>query len=212
LVYERTKISAKQKPKYLGADMKRLIPAALASALLLALAPGARAGTLLPGQVDFGTFAGPSSGGEFVEVNVTSSLISLAASFVEKDEPDVAQLLKGLQLVHVNVIGMNDDNKADLTARAQKIRKELEEKGWEKVVTAQDRGQDVGIYLKTHSQGNVQGLVVVALDGKKEAVFVNVVGDIKPEQLSTLGDRLHIDPLKKMGHTQQKAHEKAEEN
>jgi hypothetical protein len=62
----------------------------------------------------------------------------------------------------------------------------------------------VGIYLKTHDNGNVQGLVVIALDGKKEAVFVNVVGDIKPDQLSTLGDRLHIDPLKKLGRSEEK--------
>jgi hypothetical protein len=188
--------------------MKRLMPIALTSALLLALAAGVRAATLLPGQVDFGTFASSASGGEFVEVNVTSSLISLAASFVEKEEPDVAKLLKGLQLVHVNVVGINDDNKADLDSRAQKISKDLEGKGWEKVVTAQQRDQNVGIYLKTQQNGNVQGLVVIALDGKKEAVFVNVVGDIKPEQLSTLGDRLHIDPLKKLGRSEEKAEEK----
>jgi len=190
--------------------MKRLMPIALTSALLLALAAGVRAATLLPGQVDFGTFSA-ASGGEFVEVNVTSSLISLAASFVEKEEPDVAKLLKGLQLVHVNVVGINDENKADLDTRAQKICKDLESKGWEKVVTAQQRDQNVGIYLKTQQNGNVQGLVVVAVDGKKEAVFVNVVGDIKPEQLSTLGDRLHIDPLKKLGRSEEKSEEKPEQ-
>jgi hypothetical protein len=198
------KRSANQKPKEIGPDMKRLMSVALGSALWLAVVAGVRAGTLLPGQVDFGTFASAASGGEFVEVNVTSSLISLAASFVEKEEPDVAKLLKGVQLVHVNVVGINDENKSDLDARAQKIRKELENKGWEKIVTAQERDQNVGIYLKTHDNGNVQGLVVIALDGKKEAVFVNVVGDIKPDQLSTLGDRLHIDPLKKLGRSEEK--------
>ena len=30
-------------------------------------------------------------------------------------------------------------------------------------------------------------------------MFVNVVGDIKPEQLALLGEKLHIDPLKKIG-------------
>ena len=49
--------------------------------------------SLPPGQVDFGTFAPPGGGGEFVEVNLSSGLISLAAQFVEKQEPDVAQVL-----------------------------------------------------------------------------------------------------------------------
>ena len=40
---------------------------------------------------------------------------------------------------------------------------------------------------------------MVVIDGGKQAVFVNVVGDIKPEQLSMLGETLHIDPLKKLG-------------
>jgi len=34
------------------------------------------------------------------------------------------------------------------------------------------------------------------MDGKGEAVFVNIVGEIKPEQLSMLADKFHIDPLK----------------
>jgi hypothetical protein len=39
-------------------------------------------------------------------------------------------------------------------------------------------------------------LVVTVLDaGKREAVFVNVVGAIKAEQLSALGQRLNIEPL-----------------
>src|SRR5258705_4473788 len=106
--------------------MKRMIPFVLGTALATFVTARIYSETLPPGQIDFGAFSPPGSGAEFVEVNVTSSLISLAARFVEKDEPDVARLLKGLQLVHVNVIGMNDANKSDLEARAQKIRKDLE--------------------------------------------------------------------------------------
>ena len=179
--------------------MKCFIPCALGTAILpLSLAFNACGEALPPGQVDFGTFTA-ASGGEFVEVNVTSSLISLATKFLEKDQPDVAQVLKGLQLIHVNVIGLNDANRSELETRVQGIRKELETKGWERIVKVQEKAQDVGVYLKTRDKDTVQGLVVVVIDGKKEAVLVNVVGDIKPEQLSMLGEKLHIDPLKKIG-------------
>jgi hypothetical protein len=179
--------------------MKYFMPCALGTALLpLAIALNSSAQALPPGQVDFGTFTA-ASGGEFVEVNVTSSLISLATKFLEKDQPDVAQVLKGLQLVHVNVIGLNDGNRTELETRVQGIRKDLEAKGWERIVKVQEKAQDVGVYLKTQNKDTVQGLVVVVIDGDKEAVFVNVVGDIKPEQLSMLGEKLHIDPLKKIG-------------
>jgi len=180
--------------------MKQFMPSLLGTAVLpLALAANAFGDALPPGQVDFGTFNAPTGGGEFVEVNVTSSLISLATKFIEKQEPDVAQMLKGLQLVHVNVIGVNEENRSDIETRVQAVRKELEGKGWERIVKVQDKGQDVGVYLKSQNKDTVQGLVVVVIDSGKQAVFVNVVGDIKPEQLSMLGDKLHIDPLKQIG-------------
>jgi len=161
------------------------------------------------GQVDFGKFSPPGAGGEFVEINLSSSLITLASRLVGKDEPEVAQLLNGLQLVRVTVIGLDDDNRAELQARAQRIRKELDGKGWERIVTAQKEGQEVGVYLKTRNKDTVEGLAVVVMEGERQAVFINIVGEIKPEQLAMLGEKLHIDPLKKAGRATEKA-EKAE--
>ena len=37
-----------------------------------------------PGVVDFGKFTAPGKGGEFVEVNVRSNLLTFAAQLVEK--------------------------------------------------------------------------------------------------------------------------------
>jgi hypothetical protein len=178
--------------------MKRLMPFSAAFALLSAVV-AAQAENLPAGQVDFGAFAPPASGGEFVEVNISSSLISMAARLVEKQEPDVAQLLNGLHLIQVHVVGLDDDNRSELERRVQKLRKELDGKGWEKVVTAKNQDQDVGIYLKTQDKDSVEGLVVMVVEPNKQAVFINIVGDIKPEKLALLGDRLHIDPLKKIG-------------
>ena len=180
--------------------MKYFIPTALGTVILSAgLAASVSADTLPPGQIDFGSFT-PKSKGEFVEVNVTGTIISMAARFIEKDEPEVAKVLNGLHLVHVNVIGVDDDNRADLETKAQKIRKQLEGTGWERIVMAQQQDQNVGVYLKTENKDTVQGLVVTVMDGNKQAVFVNIVGNIKPEQLAMVGERLHIEPLKKLGH------------
>jgi hypothetical protein len=192
--------------------MKRLTPIAVGTATLcIAMSAAVWAEELLPGQVDFGAFSPPKGGGEFVEVNLPSSLISLGARLVEKDEPDAAQLLTGLKLVRVYVIGVDEDNRAEIQKRAQKLRKDLASKGWERIVTAQQKDQDVGIYLKMADKGAVQGLVAVVMDGDQHAVFVNVVGEIKPEQVALLGDKLHIDPLKKIGRAAEKAEDKPKE-
>ncbi len=174
--------------------MKYLLPLILGTALL-ASATISRA-ELMPGEVDFGNLSPSKSGGDFVEVNLPANLISLAARFVEKEDKEVAQLLNGLKLVHVTAIGVNDDNRADLEKRVKKVQADLQGKGWQRIVTARKDTQEAGVYLAMDSKGAIQGLAVAAIEPQKGAVFVNIVGDIKPEQLSKLGDRLHIDPLK----------------
>ena len=80
-----------------------------------------------PGYVDFGTLPAPSSGGEFVEVNVKNNLISMMARLAEKNEPEVADLLRHLQMVRVNVIGLDDGNRAEIEKRVKKIRSDLDQ-------------------------------------------------------------------------------------
>lgn len=151
------------------------------------------------GFVDFGKFTPPSGGGQFVEVNIKSSLIGLAARLAENAEPEVASLLRGLHAVRVNVIGLDDTNRAELGERLIRIRTELESKGWERIVTVQEKGQEVGVYLKQRGEEAIEGVVVTVLEANKEAVLVNVVGDIRPEKLAVIGEKFGIEPLKKIG-------------
>src|SRR5205814_5022823 len=109
------------------------------------------------------------------------------------------ELLRGRHLIRVNVIGLDNDNRADMQKRVKTIREELNAKGWERVVVAQQRDEDVGVYLKTRGAEAVEGLVVTVLDGKREVVLINIVGDIRPEKIALIGERFNIEPLKKVG-------------
>ena len=170
-----------------------------AGLLLLPIALGVNVGAapLLPGQVDFGQLPS-ANGAEFVDVNLPGNLISLAAKFVEKQEPDVAKLLNGIKMVRVNVLGLTDQNRSEVESRVKAVRTDLSAGGWERLVTVMKEGQDVGVYLKIDEKSAIQGLAVVVMEGKKQAVFVNIVGDIRPEQLTMIGERLHIEPLKNL--------------
>jgi len=151
------------------------------------------------GQVDFGKFI-PPGGGEFVEIQVNSNLLSLAAQAVEKQQPDVARLLRSVQIVHVNVIGLTDGNRVELEKRVRQIRHDLDSQGWDHNVAVQEKnGQDVGIYTKTRGGEALAGLAITVIEPKKQVVLVNIVGDIRPEQVAALGDKLDIKPLKDIG-------------
>jgi hypothetical protein len=176
-----------------------LIYIAVLTALSLStpLARGAEAGTA--GMIDFGKFIPSSAGGQFVEVNLKGNLLAMAAQFAQREAPEVADLLRGLQMIRVNVIGLKDDNRDEVRDRIAAIRGELDRQGWERIVTAQQDQEDVGVYLKTRGQEAVEGLVVTVLSKDREAVLINIVGEINPEKLSLLGERLNIEPLKKAG-------------
>ncbi len=179
--------------------MKHLIRSTLGLALIsgvISTAIGAE--NTAPGFIDFGKLS-PSASGEFVEVHIKGNLISMVARLAEKEEPEVADLLRSIQLVRVNVIGLDDENRAEMEKRVKKIRNELDAQGWERIVTAQQKDADVGVYLKTRGEEAVEGIVVTVLEGKGEAVLINIVGNIKPEKIATIGERLNIDPLKKIG-------------
>jgi hypothetical protein len=155
-----------------------------------------RAADSPPGVVNFGKFTKPANG-ELVEVNLSGDTIAMALQVAGKGQPDLAEALSGLHSIRVNVVGLDDQNREEVTARMKSVRSELDAGGWQPIVKVQEKKDDVGIYLKTRGKDVVEGVVVTVLDGRKEAVFINVAGDIKMDKLAALGDKLNIGALKK---------------
>lgn len=151
------------------------------------------------GYVDFGKIA-PSGEGKFVEVDLPEGLIKFAAKFASKEEPQAAEVLNNLKHVRVNVVELGDANRDEVVGRVQKLRQELVAQGWSQVVNVreQPKGDDVQIFAKMRGEEAIEGLVVTVIDNKNEVVLVNIVGDIKPDQIATLAERFDIEPLKKL--------------
>jgi len=105
---------------------------------LLALsltAVGARAAE--SGSVDLGKFV-PAEGCQYVEVDLHPAILKFASVFVDKENPEVASLLRNMKHIRVNVVGYNEKTRADTTAHIETIRQALESQGWSKIVTARE--------------------------------------------------------------------------
>ena len=177
--------------------MKLFFSKLIAIAALTATMTLNAADTPAPGYIDFGKFTPPTSGGEFVEVNVKNNLISMVARLVEKQEPQAAEMIRGLQAIRVNVIAMKDDNRKEIQERVENIRGQLDKSGWEQLVTVQNGKDNVRVSMKTKGDEVVEGLVVTVINDDKQAVFVNIVGNIKPDKIAMLAEKFNIEPLKK---------------
>ena len=175
--------------------MKTIVSLSIASVLCLARLHAES----LPGQIDFGSFSPSKSGGEFVEIQLKGPLLSLAARVAGKEDPEVGRLFESLKSVHVNVVGLGEDNRSQVSERLTEIRGQLTKEGWERIVNVQEKGSQVSVHVKMRGSESVEGIVVMIEERGKQAVFINVVGDVKPEQLEKLGARLNLEPLKHAG-------------
>jgi hypothetical protein len=153
-----------------------------------------------PGLVNFGKFTKPTNG-ELVEINLGSDTIAMAMQLAGKGQPELAEALGGLHAIRVNVVGLDDQNREEVTTRMKTVREELDKTGWQRLVSVQEKKEDVGIFLKSRGKEAIEGVVVTVLDGRKEAVFINVAGDIRIDKLTALGDKLNLGVLKKAAET-----------
>jgi hypothetical protein len=177
-------------------DILRQTSVIAATSLLLSIP--LRADDPPSGMVDFGKFTKPTNG-ELVEINLNGDTIAMAVQVAGKGRPDFADALRGLHSIRVNVVGLDAQNREEVTTRMKSTRTELDKLGWQRVVNVQEKNEDVGIYLKTRGQEAIEGVVITVLDGRKEAVFINIAGDIKVEKLAALGEKLNLGALKKVG-------------
>ncbi|MBC7369842.1 MAG: hypothetical protein H7343_24015 [Undibacterium sp.] len=76
------------------------------------------------GHVDFKNFI-PAATGEVVEVDINPSLLRFAAKLAGKQEPEAAELLHKIQQVRVNVVALDDSNRADALAKIAAVRASL---------------------------------------------------------------------------------------
>ena len=192
--------------------MKNLLRSSIAAAVVsLALTTLVSAADTEVGAVDIGQLM-PSAKGQFVEINLSPAMLEFAARIAAKREPETAELIRNLKSIRVNVVGMDDSNRAATLEKIESVRRKLEGDGWTKMVTVRDhdKGDNVDVHVKQHGEEAIDGLVVTVIDHKGEAVFVNVVGNINADQLAQIADKFDIEPLRRI-HMKIEAKKKAKE-
>ena len=141
-----------------------------------------------PGYVDFGEL-NSIFGEPTVQIAVGESLLGLVSALSASEDPDAAELFNRLNGVRVNVFETSQMAEGAVD-HLKEVSSRLSERGWESVVTVNSADEQVRIFMKI-SEGMVQGITVMAVEDS-EAVFVNVIGNLNPEELGKVMNNFDI--------------------
>lgn len=108
--------------------------------------------------------------------------------------------LEGITNVRVRVYeGVTQGGEAEVLKFIDDTSRTLERDGWRSVVRVNEDGERVRIFMKIAAsganEGSIEGLTVMVVDGGNEAVFINVAGAIKPEQLGQVASRFGMEDV-----------------
>jgi len=144
-----------------------------------------------PGYADFGElnsiFGEPS-----VQIAVGGALLGLVSTLSASESPETAELFKRLHGVRVNVYE-NAPISSDAVDYVKDVSSKLSQRGWESVVTVNSDDEQVRIFMKINGE-EIEGITVMALD-EGEAVFVNVIGNLRPDELAQVMDNFDMEMI-----------------
>lgn len=176
--------------------IKKMATACLTALIALPAMAQEDALKAFPGYVDFGALSS-IFGEPTVQISVGESLLGLVGSLSASEDPEAAELFKRLNGVRVNVF--ETDGMADGAVDLVKdVSSKLSSDGWESVVTVNSDDEQVRIFMMI-VDGQVEGITVMAVE-ETEAVFVNVIGSINPEELGKVMENFDININGNGGH------------
>jgi dUTPase len=176
--------------------MKKLLSAIIlfTSSLFIGSSAFANDITQERGYVDFANL--DSAYGEpKVMVNLNKTMLGFISK-INMSDPEASELISKLKAVRVQIYNMteNDQPALDLIA---KVSKDIQTKNWLPIVSVNEKDEKVRIFTKI-TDDVMDGLVVMVVNNSgsteaREAVFINIVGEIDPAQINKVTKSLNID-------------------
>jgi Domain of unknown function (DUF4252) len=134
---------------------------------------------------------------ESVTITLDSTLLGMAARFLDPNDPEDAaakEVLSGLQGIYVKSYTFDDDfayPKADV----DRVRKQLSSPGWSRLVEVRSRKEQANVDIYISVSGNkALGLAIIATE-PREFTIVNIVGSVDLDKLHKLEGKFGVPNL-----------------
>ena len=125
-----------------------------------------------------------------MKLSIGPALLRFAASHVD-DDPEVKELLESLDGIRIRIYEIDGDA-GRVASRINSMSRHLQEDGWEPVMLVRTEDEATHMLIRVVDQ-RISGLTVLVSDGDSEAVVVNLMGTIQPEQFGDVMVALDTD-------------------
>ena len=143
------------------------------------------------GFVDFDRIPGIDDA-PIVEVNVTPFAIGLLRASLAGTDPQTAELLSKLRGIQVRAYD-SSKNTRQFNSFVDDVTENLEDAGWESVVTVQNQDSRVRVLMRGTQEG-LSGMTVMVIDAS-EAFFINVDASVTTEDLGRIMAAFQLDQV-----------------
>lgn len=148
-----------------------------------------------PGYVDFSLFGIPRSADSSMEIFLKAPLLRMISESTRDDDPEFAALLTKLTLIHLQSYPFSAQDAERINARVADAAEWFDRtRDWEQVVRVRERTSSSYISVKIIDD-RIAGLLLMVVEPKHEAFFVNIVGDIDLAQIGRIGRKFNISQL-----------------
>jgi hypothetical protein len=127
---------------------------------------------------------------QVMTLSIGPALLHFAASHVD-DDPEVRELLEGLDGVRIRIYEIDGDA-SRVAARMGTMSMHLQDDGWEPVLSIKQGSEATHMLLRVVNE-QIRGMTVLVSDGDSEAVVINLMGEIRPEQFGEVMVALDVD-------------------
>ena len=131
-----------------------------------------------------------------LEINLPGAMLKFIAAATDEDEPDLSRIAENLESIRVRGAELDEGGLAAIRSGFQNAAQNLKAAGWTSMVRVREEDEEVLIFFKEEG-GQMVGLTVFTLEDK-DAMMINLVGNIDPSDLSGLAEGLDLD-LPEMG-------------
>jgi hypothetical protein len=132
-----------------------------------------------------------------VEVNLDGPLLRMVAAATKGDDPGFSAVMAALKSIKVQVYPLKGVDAGGVKVKVGRAARWLEDHGWQSSIRVREKGEETYIYLK-QTGDRIEGLTLLSLNPGDEAVIINIVGRIDPDQIGRLGKNLNLPQLQRL--------------